>query len=174
MSAKKRRFKTKLSVSGIDRLKKELLTYKTELSSKTEQFVRELANLGIPIIDGNITGAKGDSDKTHATYITVNSFGEYSRAVLHAEGKDLLFIEFGAGIHYNGAAGTSPNPKGAELGYTIGSYGQGKGKNDSWTYSADSGEWVRSYGTQATMPMYKASQEIIANIQKIARNVFRS
>lgn len=85
-----------------------------------------------------------------------------------------MFIEFGAGIHYNGAAGSSPHPKGEEFGYTIGSYGQGKGKNESWVYYADSGEWVRSYGTEATMPMYKASVEIIQNIRKIAKEVFSS
>lgn len=40
----------------------------------------------------------------------------------------MLFIEFGAGIHYNGSAGSSPHPKGNEFGYTIGSYGKGLGK----------------------------------------------
>ena len=41
-------------------------------------------------------------------------------------------------------------------------------------YYSDSGEWVRSYGTEATMPVYKATVEIIQNIRKIAKEVFSS
>ena len=39
---------------------------------------------------------------------------------------------------------------------------------------SDSGEWVRSYGTEATMPVYKASVEIMQSIRKIAKEVFLS
>ena len=116
--------------------------------------------------------AQGDSYKNHNTYIKINRFGNYAQATLVCEGSGLLFIEFGAGISYNTPAGTSPHPKGEEFGYTIGSYGQGKGKNESWVYVADSGEWVRSYGTEATMPVYKASVEIMQNIRRIAKEVF--
>ena len=45
-------------------------------------------------------------------------------------------------------------------------------KNESWVYVADSGEWVRSYGTEATMPVYKASVEIMQNVRRIAKEVF--
>ena len=88
------------------------------------------------------------------------------------ESTDILFLEFGAGIHYNGPAGSSPHPKGTEFGYTIGSYGEGHGKQDSWVYQAPTGEWVRSHGTEATMPVYNASLEIIRQIETIAREVF--
>ena len=39
-------------------------------------------------------------------------------------------------------------------------------------YTADTGESVRSFGTEATMPMYKASVEIIRKIHEIAKEVF--
>ena len=152
----------------------ELKNYQKSLRSKNEIFIKRLCELGIPVIDQNILAAQGDSDKNHNIYIKINSFGDYAEAHLICEGIDLLFIEYGEGIHYNGAAGSSPHPNGEEFGYTIGSYGQGKGKNDSWVYVSDSGEWVRSYGTEATMPMYKASVEIIQNIRKIAKEVFSS
>ena len=166
--------KMELSHKSIQDAIKQLRAYQKSLVSKNEEFVRRLTELGVPVIDQNIATAQGDSDKNHNTYIKVNSFGDFSQATLVCEGIDLLFIEFGAGIRYNTPAGTSPHPKGQELGYTIGSYGQGKGKNDSWTYIADSGEWVRSYGTEATMPVYKASVEIMQNIKKIAKEVFSS
>lgn len=164
--------KVNLSQKSIQDAIKQLRQYQNSLKSKNELFVRRLSELGIPVIDQNILLAQGDSKKNHNTYIKINSFGNFSRATLVCEGADLLFIEFGAGIHYNTPAGSSPHPKGQELGYTIGSYGQGKGKNDSWTYVSETGEWVRSYGTEATMPLYKASVEIIQNIRKIAKEVF--
>lgn len=163
-----------LSSKSIQNAIKEIEAYKRQLIDKNELFVRRLAELGIPVIDQNIAAAQGDSDKSHNTYIKINSFGSYSEAKLVVEGSDLLFIEFGSGIHYNDSAGTSPHPKGEEFGYTIGSYGKGQGKNDFWFYYADTGEAVMSHGTQSTMPVYKASVEIIQNIRRIAREVFGS
>lgn len=151
---------------------KQVKVYKDRIGDKCELFVRRLAEVGIPIIDQNIASAAGDSDKSHYTYIKINSFGSYAQAQLIVEGKDLLFIEFGAGIHYNGAAGSSPHPLGQEMGYTIGSYGKGQGKNDFWFYYADGGESVMSHGTQATMPVYKAGVEMRRQILKIAKEVF--
>ena len=168
----KKIIKCSLNQKSIQNAIDQLKVYQTELNNKNELFIQRLAELGIPIIDQNIALAQGDSDKNHNTYIKINRFGSYSQAALVCEGSGLLFIEFGAGIHYNGAAGSSPHPKGEEFGYTIGSYGQGKGKNESWVYVADSGEWVRSYGTEATMPVYKASVEIMQNICRIAKEVF--
>ena len=162
----------RLSNDSINDAIKELQMYKQSLISKNDLFVQRLAEVGIPVIDANIAAAQGDSDKSHNTYIKLNSFGSYSRAVLVVEGTDLAFIEFGSGIHYNTPAGTSPHPKGQELGYTIGSYGKGLGANDYWYYQAETGETVRSYGTESTMPVYKASVEIRQKIREIAKEVF--
>ncbi|VYT08902.1 Uncharacterised protein [uncultured Clostridium sp.] len=163
-----------LSQKSIQNAISEVRKYQRELIDKNELFVRRLAELGIPVIDQNIAVAQGDSDKNHNTYIKINSFGSYSEAKLVVEGSELLYIEFGSGIHYNGSAGTSPHPKGEEFGYTIGSYGKGQGSKDFWFYYADTGEAVMSHGTQSTMPVYKASMEIIQNIRRIAREVFGS
>lgn len=150
----------------------EINRYKNDLPRKCELFVQRLAEVGIPIIDQNISSADGDSDKNHNTYIKINSFGSYSQAELIVESRSILFLEFGAGVHYNGAAGGSPHPKGEEMGYTIGSYGKGQGKNDFWFYYADTGEAVMSHGTQATMPMYRAGLEMRRQILAIAKEVF--
>lgn len=168
----KKTIKCSLSNRSIQNAISEIRKYQQELSDKNRIFVQKLCELGIPVIDQNIAAAQGDSDKSHNTYIKINSFGSYAQAQLIVEGRDLLFIEFGSGIHYNGSAGSSPNPKGQEFGYTIGSYGQEKGANDHWFYYADTGESVMSRGTEATMPVYRASVEIIQNIQRIAREVF--
>lgn len=167
-----KKIRISLSEKSIRNAINEIEVYKREFIERNEVFVRRLAELGIPVIDQNIAVAQGDSDKNHNTYIKVNSFGSYSEAKLVVEGSDLLYIEFGAGIRYNGSAGTSLHPKGEEFGYTIGSYGKGQGKNDFWFYYADTGETVMSHGTEATMPVFRASQEIIQNIRRIAREVF--
>lgn len=163
-----------LSKKGIQSAIKQIENYRDNLVKKNEEFVKRLGEVGIPVIHENIAAAAGDSDKTHDAYIKINSFGDYSQATLIVSGKDLLFIEFGAGVHYNGAVGSSPNPMGASKGYTIGSYGKGNGSKDSWYYYADTGELVRSQGTQATMPVYKAGVEMRQKMLKIAKEVFSS
>lgn len=168
----KRIFLSLTTAGDLKKAIKELDQYEQSLYSKSALFVSRLAELGVPIIHSRIGASHGDSNPNHNTYITVNSFESYSEAKLVLEGRDILFFEFGAGVHYNTAAGTSPHPKGAEMGYTIGSYGKGQGKNDGWFYRDDNGDRQYSHGTEATMPMYKASLEIIANIRRIAREVF--
>ncbi len=167
-----KRIRISLSEKSIRNAINEIEVYKRQFVERNEVFVRRLAELGIPVIDQNIAAAQGDSDKSHNTYIKINSFGSYSESKLVVEGKSILFIEFGAGIRYNGSSGTSPHPKGEEFGYTIGSYGKGQGSKDFWFYYADTGESVMSHGTEATMPVFRASQEIIQNIRRIAREVF--
>ena len=157
---------------SLDKAIQEIRQYQNSLNDKCTEFVRRLSEVGIPVIDENIAAAQGDSDKGHNTYIKINSFGSYSQAELVVESKSILWIEFGAGVHFNGHLGSSPHPKGEELGYTIGSYGKGQGKNDFWFYYADSGEAVMSHGTQATMPVYKAGLEIKRQVLKIAKEVF--
>lgn len=151
---------------------RQLEEYRDSLIKKNDEFVRKLAEAGIPVINERIAAAAGDSDKNHNTYIRLNSFDDYSEGVLVCEGRGLLWIEFGAGVHYNGAAGTSPHPKGQEFGYTIGSYGKGQGAKDFWYYYADTGEAVRSYGTEATMPVYSASVKMRDEVLNIAKEVF--
>ena len=165
---------------------KQLEQYKQTLNVKGEIFLQRLAEIGIPVINARIGWAQGDSNPQHSTYISVMSFGEYSEARLIVEGVDILFLEFGAGVHFNGSAGTSPRTNlkgvqdgveyeltgGKELGYTIGSYGKGQGKKDFWFYTSENGDTIMSYGTEAAMPLYHATMEIINSIQRIAKEVY--
>lgn len=82
-----------------------------------------------------------------------------------ATGEHVAFIEFGAGVYHNGAAGNSPHPKGAELGFTIGSYGKGYGKYTSWGYYGDDGQAVITHGTAAQMPLYNAFRDVVEELR---------
>lgn len=168
---------------------KQLEEYKQSINSKADIFIERLALIGVPVIREKFAQAETDDfdfDRSHYTNIKIQSFGDYHTAILTVEGKNLLFIEFGAGIHFNGNANNSPNPSvewdvpygklvhkgGAELGYTIGSYGLHKGLKDYWFYYDDQGGSQMSHGTRASMPMFSAEMEIISKIEQIAKEVF--
>jgi hypothetical protein len=177
----KRVFELNLSVKSIEQLKKDLLNYKNELSSKLDRFVLRLAESGIPTVEQDIQqaqytysdkGIQSGSDTEHNVYVKLDKLIGLSQATLVLEGREVLFIEFGAGVHYNGEVGSSPHPKGQENSFLIGTYGMGNGSKQIWGYYADNGDLVLTRGTKATMPMYNASQEIINNVVRIAKEVF--
>lgn len=162
-----------LSPSSVKKALRQVKEYQREMNNKNRLFVKRLAEVGIPVIESNIQRADGDSDKYHDTKITVHSFGDYSQATLTVSGKDILFIEFGAGIHYN----NSQIPHASQFGYGIGTYNPGSDNAfnpEGWYYLDDSGVVQHSYGTEATMPVLKASNKIIADIRRIAREVYGS
>lgn len=92
--------------------------------------------------------------------------------VVFADGEQAVFIEYGAGVYNNGAAGTSPHPWGEEKGFLIGEYGDGKGKRKAWGYRNNAGEVVVTHGTPAAMPMYHGMQDAINVIDDLVREVF--
>ena len=161
-----------LSIKSIEDAIQQIEEYKSSFRYKLSLFLERLADIGITTIDDNMA-TEGDSSPDHSAYVRIESSGDYAEATLVLQGRDIAFIEFGAGVHFNENAGSSPHPKGAALGYTIGSYGYGQGAKDHWTYmSAETGNRETSYGTKAAMPMYKAEVEMTERFKTIAREVF--
>lgn len=171
-----------LTASSLENLKKQLLGYATKLDDKCEEFVKRLADIGIPIIEEKVSeagftydekGIMSGSNTDHETILKVDSLIGMTRATLTLQGKDILFIEFGAGVYHNEVdVGDSPHPKGKENGYLIGTYGAGHGSQKVWGYRADNGDPVLTHGTKATMPMYAASLEMRKKVLEIAKDVF--
>ena len=81
-------------------------------------------------------------------------------------------MEFGAGIHYNSTA----NPNADKFGFGVGTFpGQVHAFEDGWYYwNEEAQEWQYTHGVKATMPMYNADIEIIQNVVKTAKEVFRN
>ena len=104
--------------------------------------------------------------------VTVSLDQRDNVTVVVAQGEDAIWVEFGAGVHHNGSAGSSPHPSGAELGFTIGGFGKGNGKKDIWGYY-EGGELRLTHGTPAVMPMYNAMKMVCDEIVDIAREVFK-
>ena len=100
--------------------------------------------------------------------VSVEKEGDETFLVV-ADGEDAVFVEFGSGVRFNGSVGTSRNPWGYPLGYTIGSFSKphNVGKK-AWPVA--SGVW--SYGTPAQRPLYNATQEAIHYLPDIVQEVF--
>ena len=176
----KKVFKSDMSAKAIDNLIRELQKYKDDLHNKCKKLVSELIQSGVEVSKARISDSPLGKYVTVTTNISSEKIG--CKGILLAKGavkeqegyapfSILLAIEFGAGIHYN----PTPNPLSAEMGYGVGTFpGQIHAYDDFWFYwDENAQEWKPTHGVKATMPMYSADMEIIQNIVKVAKEVFR-
>lgn len=170
----KRTIKIGLSEQDIDRAIRELAQYKADFTQKVELLREKVAERLADEARSGFAGAIADDlvkggQRLADVKVSVDNRG--SLTVVVASGEDAVWVEFGAGVHHNSSPGSSPHPNGAELGFTIGSFGKGNGKKETWGYYEE-GELKLTRGTPATMPMYRAVQTVCNDIQSIARGVF--
>lgn len=166
-----------LSVKGIDQMIEAVDQYRRWLLEKSEQLVERLAGEGFQIASAKFTQAAYDG--TNDTSVSVESRGTGVQAVV-AVGASTLFIEFGTGVTY-----PDNHPEAATNGMARGSYGKGRGKQQSWGYygdpgtsgrvirSTEKGELVITRGNPANMPMYETVKELESRLPGIVREVFR-
>lgn len=164
--------------ASIDAAVREINDYKRFVVSKCEELRKRVAFLIATNARDIFSNAVADDLVTEGYVIggvdvTVQHEGDNVTVVI-ASGKDAVFMEFGAGVYHNGAVGSSPNPLGAALGYTIGSFGKGNGRKEVWGYRGEDGEIHLTHGVPASMPMYRSMKAVADNIAKIAREVFAS
>jgi hypothetical protein len=150
-----------LATSEITRAIKELREHKADLQRKCELLRQRIAEAIAGEAQAGFSGAD--------VAVTVEEQGNVLAVV--ASGADAVFIEFGAGVTYNGPAGSSPHPKGQELGFTIGSYGKGKGKNETWWFFRD-GQFHETAGTRAQMPMYRAVRSVMDKLPALIQEIW--
>lgn len=169
----------KLGSAEIDRVIKELKEYEEDINKKIELFVDSLLSVGIKVASLRVASTKGDSKLPDVVY-DINPQGEIVKAAIAIVGKDVLFVEFGAGIAYNTG---KQHPKASEFGYGPGTYPSKHPPNRAinpgfWYYSdKDSvGDTVRtmSIGTEATMPIYGAAESMRNEMIRKAVEIFRS
>lgn len=166
--------KIDLSSESIDKAIKEIEKYKKKIYRKSEEFTRRVAeeigdNASVRF-NNSIVNDLIDGTSTYAD-VDVSIDGMGNTFTVKASGKEVAFIEFGSGVYHNGSAGTSPHPKGVEMGVTIGSYGYGYGARKAWAYKED-GNILITRGTPSTMPMYRAMQDVKLDLIRIAKEVF--
>lgn len=176
MSVAKKVVECLLDPKSIGRAMREVEKLKRETAEKAERLAKLIAEriaqtaqsgFGAAVVDDLLNGGP----RSASVDVSVDSRGKVS--VVIASGKDAVWVEFGAGVYHNGAAGTSPHPRGGELGLTIGSYGEGRGARNVWGYYNADGDLTLTHGTPASMPMYSAMQAVCAEIADIAREVWK-
>lgn len=164
-----------LSERSINDAIKQLKDYKKWLDKKTAELQRRVADeLATDMQTGFMSAMVDDLLKggggTPNVSVSVQQSDNVTLVI--ASGEDAIWVEFGSGVYHNTPVGTSPHPKGAEFGFTIGSYGKGLGSRKVWGYYED-GELKLTHGTPAQMPMYNAMKAVSDRIGRIAQEVFR-
>ena len=154
-----------LSVSGIERLQKEISEYQKWQEQKTAELLNRLAMLGASTASIRFARAiyTGLKDATVTVEPIANGY------VIKAEGQSVLFLEFGSGIRYG-----SGHPENAKYGMGPGTYPDGKGHWDDlkgWWLPKNKGGG-HTYGNPPAMAMYEARKSIEQELVRIVKEVF--
>lgn len=163
-----KRIRIGLSAKSIAKAIREVEKYKAEFAPKCDEVARRITELGRDEAEKGFMLAQYDGPR-HIE-VTADKVGNTRRVV--AQGKPAVFIEFGAGVTYNGTHADYPLPKPDGL-VGIGEYGYEQGKNPTWSFTnSDTGEREVTPGNPAQMPMYRASVQMRQHIKDAAREVF--
>ena len=162
-----------LRTSSIDKAIQELKKYQESINEKIEEFVRVLANDGVVVARTQLGTLEGDS--TASLGVQVNADGDIVKAIIFLQGKDVLFVEFGAGIYYNNG---NAHPLAAQFGYGVGTYKSEHPPNRAinpgyWWYRDEGGGLRLSLGTKSVRPIYEAAQNIRNTAIMKAVSVFK-
>lgn len=172
-----------LSQSSIQNAIKQLRAYQDSLTYKCQMVAQKLAEKGIEVAKNNV-GNFGHyilfSKKTEPVKFgcqeiilaedlkkIISQWKTKDGEIQKAEVSPLLMVEFGSGFKAN-------NPK------DISGVGQGTFPNQTHAFDKEGWYWVdldgklnHSYGISPEMPMYKASLEIIREVEKAVKEVFK-
>ena len=172
----KKVFKTDLSVEGINNLKKELLSYKTDfLQNRLVELVEKLSEKGVEIARANVT--KLDAIFTGELIDSLHSEkGSISKGTaifyIVTDSKHAAFVEFGTGQLGMEGGYPYPFPEGVQWNYNSGrtifeiSPGQ-----YGWFYKRDE-QWYFTQGMPSRPFMYETAIELEKEIVKTAKEVF--
>ena len=172
-----------LGVDDINRAIREIQQYKSDFLKKVDvlrqRIAEEIASNAQSLFNSSVIEDVIGGDENRATprnaevSVYVKEKGNISIVV--ADGEDAIWCEFGAGVYHNGSVGASPNEWGGELGFTIGSYGEGRGGRDAWGFYVDPDSKTGltiTRGTPATMPLYNSAVQVAEKAVRIAKEVF--
>lgn len=144
--------------------------YEKDFRTKVAEFTRRLAEIGVRVASAGFETA--DYDGTNDVSVTMEQIGD--RVAVIASGETVGFIEFGTGVRHPEWV-DSRNASGAP--YTPpahGTYGKGKGANPKgWYFSPSPGASQHTYGNTPAYAMLTARDEMVENVTRIAREVWK-
>ncbi len=156
-----------LNEKSIGNAIKTLKEYKKELDKK----VKKLLDLMVRHGEDYAINAVGHID-TGETVSSIKGYRDGNKGVIVAGG-NAIWLEFGTGVRNNVSSGSSPHPRGQDMGMLIGEYGQGKGSNpQGWVYHDGEG-FKHTYGIQANLFMWNTARELERIAPELAREVFK-
>lgn len=163
-----KRIRFSISPDSLKAAIKEIKEYKADFGKKCDLVVKRLVEHGRKTAEERFALAQYDGERD----IRVKVVKEGNKYAIVANGAAVAFIEFGAGVHYNGTNGNYPLPKPSGI-VGIGEYGFKLGKNDSWSFEQGNVR-VTTYGNPAAMPMYFTSVEMRQRLQDVVSEVFKN
>lgn len=161
----RKRIVVPLSESGIQKIQDELVAYRKWQAEKAQELAERLATLGATVASIRFSRAvyTGQKDVEVSVEETPNGYK------VKADGKSVLFIEFGTGVTYGYG-----HPEAGEFGMGPGTYPDGKGHWDDpkgW-YLPKSAGGGHTYGNPPAMPMYESRKAIEQELPRIVKEVF--
>lgn len=158
-----------IEIKNLDRIIDQVKMYTSDIKQKEQQVLDRLKSFGVTNVEVRYSAAINfDNDST----VTVSGKITDNTLIISAKGEQICFLEFGAGVYYNGTDSYPlPLPNGV---VGIGQYGKGFGKRRMWGYykNGDKNQLVRTRGTQASKAMYNTLCDICETSLDVIREVF--
>lgn len=158
--------------SDINKAIKKLKEYSVWVQQKSEELIDRLADIGVEVasitFDNNFEPYVSNNIQHDVHVYKLRDGNGYA---ISAQGKDVCFLEFGAGVYYNGS-GMYPTQTPNEI-VGIGEYGHGWGKRRGWVFKDTNGNAVFTRGNPPAMAMWQSEQAMIDAVTSVAREVFR-
>ena len=158
-----RKVVVELSPQSVKDAVRILETYKKWVDRKMDELMVRLAAVGLETARVRFEMGATEGNKAPETWVEPIENG----FKIIARGKDVFFIEFGAGD----AAGNHPDAKNAPVDTSPGSY-SAKNTMEYVKYGSWHHDGKKYTELQPQMPMYHAARDIERNITKIAKEVF--
>lgn len=161
------------SADSFRKAARKVRAYQNRVEANNKELVKDIAIAGMTVARNHLSNVAPDYDPPDFSTENPHVMNGDSRGavstILRLQGEQAAFVEFGAGIHYNGHPNESPHDWGVELGFTIGSWGMHQGLQDGWWHD---GHYY--HGTPAAMPLFHASVAMKQNARALAMTRFRS
>jgi len=174
----KKPLKADLSISSIRQLQKDLIRYQEYLTNKAAQLAKRLSELGVDIaqvqiadLDAIFTGELIAS--IQSKYIDSTKYGAIFAVV--ADSSHAVFVEFGTGQRGEDKPYPYPLPEGVSWDYNVGKTIRQNASTGRyyWFYPGQDGKWHYTEGMPARPFMYLTSMELIREVPKIAKDIFK-
>lgn len=162
-----------LSLTSIEKAIADIEAFKKKLKRLEEELPKVLAEFGKDFAQAEYNNAwydvLWDGEPTSANISVTTEPVEHGFRV-RADGAEVCFVEFGAGVFFEKAGLVYKGERPPEID-GIGEYGYGLGKNDLWSFEDSKKNRQVTYGTPPSNTMYYTGEEIRRRVEETARRI---